>query len=210
MLPDHCLPKSGNTRCHPNSGPVPVMTNHDEHPEMQGQAQKKRKTERQGQAQKQAAGVLEEFEEDEVNDDPPEGPNFDTRPWFWAHRLPTKKAAPMPPFENVAAQRPEGARLPSVGLVLFLEAMTDLIGQINVENAEEEWNSESIERIKQVPTELKTKLNDRAHMIKWMSCWQSFLTAMETHGPKSKRDTWLSCNKVMDDSGPDIIELTTD
>lgn len=118
------------------------MTNHDEHPEMQGQAQKKRKTERQGQAQKQAAGVLEDFEEDEVNDDPPEGPNFDTRPWFWAHRLPTKKAAPMPPFENVAAQRPEGARLPSVGLVLFLEAMTDLIGQINVENAEEEWNSE--------------------------------------------------------------------
>lgn len=80
MLPDHCLPKSGNTRCHPNSGPVPVMTNHDEHPEMQGQAQKKRKTERQGQAQKQAAGVLEDFEEDEVNDDPPEGPNFDTRP----------------------------------------------------------------------------------------------------------------------------------
>ena len=96
------------------------MTNHDEHP------QKKRKTERQGQAQKQAAGVLEEFEEDEVNDDPPEGPNFDTRPWFWAQRLGGHKRAqiPMPPFENAAAQRPEGARLPSVGLVLFLEAMT--------------------------------------------------------------------------------------
>jgi len=209
MLPD-LLSKSGNTRCHPKSEPVPVMTNHDEHPEMQGQAQKKRKTERQGQAQQQAAGVRPEFEEDEVNDDPPEGPNFDTRPWFWALRLGGHKRAqiPMPPLENAAAQHPKGARLPSVGLVLFVEAMTDLIGQLNTIGAEE-WKPESIERIKQVPTELQTKLNETAFMIKDMS-WQSFVTAVETYGPGSKQDTWLSYDKMMDDSGPDIIELTTD
>ena len=46
-------------------------------------------------------------------------------------------------------------------------------------------------------------------MIKDMS-WQSFITAVETYGPASKEDTWLSYNKMMDDSGPDIIELITD
>ena len=60
-----------------------------------------------------------------------------------------------------------------------------------------------------MPTELRTKLNDRAFMIKYMS-WQSFITAVETYGPASNEDTWLNYNKVMDDFGPDIIELTTD
>ena len=78
--------------------------------------------------------------------------------------------------------------------LFFFWRQWHLIGQLNLRDAEEEWKSESIERIKQVPTEtteLQTKLNDRAFMIKYMS-WQSFITAVETYGPASNEDTWLN------------------
>ena len=163
---------------------------------LQGQAQQEEKKESQGQAkqeekeesQGQAAGARE----DEVNDKQ-EQPNVDTRPWFCsatetaqipmapfnAFPAPTPKA----PSRSAAAHIPCGARLPSQDLVVFLEAMTDLIQEYNL------WYhlfmQETLQGIQRVPKELLPYLNGKDTMITGI-CWQHWVEAILRYNPYSE------------------------
>lgn len=58
---------------------------------------------------------------------------------------------------------PRGARVPSQGIVCFLEAMTDLVYQYNL--CEHTFRQETVEALENVPAELKPFLNDSVCLI---------------------------------------------
>jgi len=162
----------------------------EEKKESQGQAKQEEKEESQGQAkqeekeesQGQAAGARE----DEVNDKQ-EQPNVDTRPWFCSA---TETAQlPMAPFNAFSAPRPKtpsrsacGARLPSQDLVVFLEAMTDLMQEYNL------WYHlfmpGTLQGIQRVPKELLPYLNGEDTMVTDI-CWQHWVEAILRYNPYS-------------------------
>ena len=135
-------------------------------------------------------------EKERANDE--EKPNWNSRDWYWTEGGQSSgssgsAATPMQPQPSLAPfnafQPPRGPRVPSQGLVDFLEAMVDLMYQYNL--YQEIWLERSVNDIKQIPVELMSKLgNDDFNIVPGIS-WKFFIEAVEGCNPFSPHVAWF-------------------
>ena len=135
-------------------------------------------------------------EPERANDE--EKPNWNSRDPYWTEggqssgssgsaATPMQPQPPLAPFN--AFQPPRGARVPSQGLVDFLEAMVDLMYQYNL--YQEIWEERTLNDIKQIPVELMSKLGDEDFNMVPGITWKFFIEAVEGCNPFSRHVAWF-------------------
>lgn len=123
-----------------------------------------------------------------------EEPRWDSRAWYWtafdrssgssgSSGSAAAPREPLPPF-NFTQQR-MAARVPSQGLVDFLEAMVDLVYQYNLNY--DHWLQETLNTIQQIPTEFANTLGNPVFHCVTNIHWRYFIAAITTYGPFSEQ-----------------------